>query len=342
MWAILRSLTDERFIVLGGAFAGVAYLSRASMGAFFLIAGVAGLAWRLWQRGWKRTLLSPWYATGILVFALIIGAWAWRNVDLFGWPNWETSVGSRGIPTWVREHPRAFAQGLAAKAPLIALCVAPFVVALWPEARRSLAKWRDEPTSALWLATGLVLLLGLFFAASYYSMGPSREDALRFDNMRYGLVAIVPLAWALARESDWDDRATRRRWGFLGALLVVGGARGRAVPPQYLPAEAARSLDPHLQPGDTVVVAGAGKYPFYASITHPTTILVFVDGTVADARPEFIVSLYATQRDGYVTVLDATLHHPWWPIEDRVVVLARADVAAARGIVQLEAPRAGW
>ena len=91
MWAIVKSLTDDRYIVLAGLFAGLAYLSRASVGYFFVVAGMGGLLWRLYHRGWA-VLANRWYLLAIALFGGIGAAWAWRNASLFP-PITETVTG---------------------------------------------------------------------------------------------------------------------------------------------------------------------------------------------------------------------------------------------------------
>lgn len=60
IWAVLRALHDDRFMLAAGFFAGVGYISKASLGPIFLIAGLGGLVWRLLFRG-RRVLLNGWY-----------------------------------------------------------------------------------------------------------------------------------------------------------------------------------------------------------------------------------------------------------------------------------------
>lgn len=343
MWAIVKSLTDERFIVLAGLFAGLAYLSRASMGAFFVIAGLGGLTWRIYHRGLRATITSRWYGAAIVVFGLILAAWAWRNIALFGWPNWETSPGTRGIPRWIAEHPREFAQGLLVRAPLLLLPFAPILALLWPQARRSLGKIREEHVSGLWLSVLLIFVLGLLFAAAYFSMGVSRHEAFRLDNARYVLVGVVPLTWALVREADFDARPFQLRFGALLVVLAVGMMLVATFPAQYLPSQAARALDPHLEEGDRIGVIGAGKYPFYGYLSDPEKITVYTYGTVpGDDRPEFLFTFWREDHPGYTLVVSAAQGHWWWPAEDEYLgVWARDDVVAARGL-ELAPLRAGW
>lgn len=345
MWAILRSLDDERFIVIAGAAAGLAYLSRSSMGAFFVIAGLGGLGWRIAHRGWRRTFSSGWYLLAILVFGGIVGLWAYRNIALFEWPNWETSPGTRYIPEWIRDHPKEYIQGLVVRAPLLLLVALPFLALLLPEARRSLQKIRDERISALWLSVFLVFVLGLIFSAAYYSMGPSKFERMRLDNARYVLVGLVPLAWALVREADLDSRRFRKRWGALLAVSLVGCMLVATFPAHYLWGQAAREVDPYVRDGDLIANGGTGKYPNYAYFTDPTSIQVYTQHAVTgDLAPAFIFSYFPQDPAGYTKVIDKTVPHWWWRTDaDHVEVWVRDELISERAIpVPLPAPRPGW
>src|SRR5207247_2887141 len=44
--AILKSLDRPRWILVAGVAAGLAYLTKSSVGPFFLVAGLAGFSWR--------------------------------------------------------------------------------------------------------------------------------------------------------------------------------------------------------------------------------------------------------------------------------------------------------
>ncbi|HET6398089.1 MAG TPA: glycosyltransferase family 39 protein, partial [Candidatus Thermoplasmatota archaeon] len=89
IWAILKSLDQPRFIILAGLFAGLAYLTRSSIGAFFLVAGVGGFLWRFLYLRW-RVLADRHYLLAILIFGSLVALWAGRNIRVFGgWPDWD-------------------------------------------------------------------------------------------------------------------------------------------------------------------------------------------------------------------------------------------------------------
>ncbi len=104
LWAILKSLEKPPYILAAGAAAGLAYLTRSSIGPFFVVAGVGGLLWRFHFLGW-RVLTNRWYVGAIAVFAACVAVWADRNVRLFGgYPPWDgpgSLFGPGGAVSWL-------------------------------------------------------------------------------------------------------------------------------------------------------------------------------------------------------------------------------------------------
>ena len=97
LWAILRAIRSDRFVLFAGLAAGIGYLSKASIGWFFIIAGIGGFVYRLMFRGWG-VLRNGWYWAAIGIFALPVALWSYRNFSLFwdGTPGglidaWQTS-----------------------------------------------------------------------------------------------------------------------------------------------------------------------------------------------------------------------------------------------------------
>lgn len=226
IWAVLRALRDDRYLAVAGLFAGIGYLSKASMGFFFLIAGLGGLGWRLRFRG-RRVLVNGWYWAAIGIFAIPFVGWALRNVSLFwdGTPlgllgAWQTSeVVSRMVNVAIGQ-PAELVVGLAGKLPVLLVgLVLPFVPLLSGFAT-PLRRWREEEPLGLWMTVGLVFGLGWLFAAIFWV----NEDTslLWADPVRYVMPAQIPLLWLLLRErGPFSTRAWALSLLILATLAIA-------------------------------------------------------------------------------------------------------------------------
>jgi len=226
VWAVLKGLRDDRFMLLAGLAAGLGYLSKAGVGWFFLLAGFGGLAWRVLFRGW-RVLGNRWYWAAIALFAVPFLAWAYRNVSLFwdGTPTglleaWQTSGPTARLVAAAIAQPVELAIGLAGKLPMLLVFLALPFVPLAPALRRALRNWRDEQALGLWMTVGLIFLLGWFFAAAFWVS--ERTSLLWADPIRYVAPAQVPLLWLIVRERQaFNTRAWALSLVILGLLLVA-------------------------------------------------------------------------------------------------------------------------
>ena len=226
MWAIVKALRDDRFLLLAGLFAGVGYLSKASIGWFFIFAGLGGLAWRVVYRG-ARVLLNPWYLGAILIFAIPVLVWSLRNLSLF-WDGslpgildaWQTSEVQARYTATAFQHPDQLLLGMAGKLPiLIGGLLLPFLPLLGGF-RESVRRWMDEDVSGLWLSVALVFVLGWFFAGAFWV---SEQTSLLWgDPIRYMAPAQVPLLWLLLRSRG---RASTLGWALSYAILLVMALR---------------------------------------------------------------------------------------------------------------------
>lgn len=225
LWAILRGLRDDRFMVLAGAFAGVGYLSKASIGWFFLVAGVGGLVYRVIFRGW-RVLRNRWYWAAVAVFAVPVVLWSYRNISLF-WDGtlagladaWQTSALHSQILADAFHQPVLLLIGMLGKLPIVAgLLFLPFVPlagAFGPALRH----WRDEDSFGLWLAAGLILVLGVFFAAAFWVN--DQTSLLWADPVRYVSPAQVPLLWLVVKHGSPSRLAWSASFLILAATCVL-------------------------------------------------------------------------------------------------------------------------
>lgn len=227
LWAIVMSLRRPHFILLAGLTAGLAYLTKASVGPFFLLAAMGGLAWRLHHRR-LAVLRDHWYLAAGAIFASMVLAWTWRNVSRFGLGGWETQ------PYATESLKAAFAQPdwffvLLLKLLFATLLLAAFTMPWWGRLRRPVREvLRDEEASALWLAAVMPALIAVFFMLAFkYAEGRPTWDP---DDARYLLVCLVPLLWLALdprrkpEEDENDAAAAADRTG-----LVVAGLVGVAL-----------------------------------------------------------------------------------------------------------------
>ena len=354
MWAILKSLHDDRYIVLAGLFAGLAYLSRASVGYFFVIAGLGGLGWRLWHRGW-RVFTNVWYMLAIAIFGSIVGAWALRNMLLFppveqtfdfgfwSWtgmvPAWETSSYTRYVQKHAWERPEMWKEALVKKVPFFLAFAAWYVLPMLPESWRATKRIREEHTSALWLSVFLVWVIAWIISSMFWVF--EQSGLYWFDNHRYVVIGLLPLGWLLLREARMHRASFRLRYGLLLLSLFAACGATFLSPVKFSDLRAAEWMDGHLQEGDEVAVDGGTiKYAFYAYLTRPETITIY--GWTAGQSPHWVVSLKTeydwdaeewrcTPYEGYTEI--GQFKQVFWNGGTMTTCLfARDDVHAQRGL----------
>ena len=355
MWAIVKSLKDDRFIVLAGLFAGLAYLSRASVGYFFVVAGMGGFLWRFYYRRW-RLFRNVWYMAAIALFLGIVLAWAARNVMLFGHaqqtfsflgrsftldvPRWETSSYTRWVSEYAMDHPDLWRRALVAKIPFFLAMAAWYVLPFLPEWWRATKRVREEETSALWLSVFLVFVIAWAISALFWTY--EQSSLYWFDNHRYVIIGLLPLGWLLFREADLSRAGTRLRYGLLALSLFAACGAVILSPVQFADLRAAEAMDPHLREGDEVAVDGGTiKYAFYGYLSKPETITIYgctrPEGPprcLADRTPHFIVTLKPWEDYGADYLRVGEFRQRYWAGGEMVAVLhVRLDVAQERGIV---------
>ena len=206
LWAVLKGLRDERFLVFAGLFAGIGYLAKAGIGWFFLIAGVAGFLWRVAFRGWG-VLRSRWYWAAIAVFAIPVVGWSFRNTALF-WDgtlpgllhSWQTSEFVARYVADAFAQPGLFLIGLAGKLPILVVGLALPFLPLRAGLAASLRRPIGEDVLGLWLSVGLFFVLGWFFAGAFWVT--ERSNLLWADALRYVMPAQIPLLWLLVRNQQ--------------------------------------------------------------------------------------------------------------------------------------------
>ncbi len=268
LWAILKSLERPWFIVPAGILAGLGYLTKSTMGPFFIIAGLGGLAWRLRWKGWK-VLRDPAYLTAIACFGTLVALWAARNILLF--ESWDTSFHITNAYRTALAHPLQW--GYLFLVTLVFYATVGYLVYLamlaWLPKLVKIPKLASEHDSGLWLAVGLPLLLTAAIGACLWLI----EKEFFLNNVRYIAFVTVPAVWLITRHASPRDRGLRLATLFTLMILVVGSAYF-AKPTTSYTQELADDLGPRLQPGDSVAFVDNNNhfaYRFYFQLTDGGT-----------------------------------------------------------------------
>ncbi|MCA1811148.1 MAG: glycosyltransferase family 39 protein [Halobacteriales archaeon] len=268
LWSILKSLERPWHILPAGILAGLGYLTKSSMGYFFVVAGLGGLAWRLHWKG-LRVLRDPAYLAAILAFGALVAGWAVRNALLFG--SWETSQHISAAYHHALAHPLQW--GFLALVTFVLYATVGYLVFLallpWLPRLAKMPKLETEHDSGLWLALGLPLLLTAAIDAALWLT----EREFFINNVRYVGFVAVPAVWLLLRHLDLRPRAVRL--AAVGTfLLLLTGSLLFAKPGGSSIQAIADDLGPRMQDGDSVAWVDTnvhGIYRFYFQLTRDGT-----------------------------------------------------------------------
>ncbi|MEA3204022.1 MAG: hypothetical protein QOI63_1702, partial [Thermoplasmata archaeon] len=264
LWAILKSLDRPWYILPAGILAGLGYLTKSSMGYFFIIAGLGGLAWRLYWKGWK-VLRDPAYLAAIASFGLLVAGWAIRNYLLFG--SWETSHHISAAYRHALAHPLQW--GFLALVTFVFYATVGYLLYLsllpWLPKLAKMPKLDSEHDSGLWLALGLPLLLTAAIDAALWLT----EREFFVNNVRYIGFVAVPAAWLLLRHLDARQRSVRLA-AVATFLLLLAGSAFFAKPTASSIQAIADDLAPRYAADESVGFVDTnvhGVYRFYFQLT---------------------------------------------------------------------------
>jgi hypothetical protein len=230
IYFILESLNPEKQnrIIVAGLCAALGFLTKSSLGYFFIVTGLAGFLWRFYYMKWS-VFKNKYYITAILVFFAFVMAWTGRNIYRF----WDGSFSGFFAASQTSEY---FTEAMAYSLNdfgsvflqfwfFMILTVLFMLAYAWifsPYVAKSFSRIRDERVSCLWLSIVLPLFIGWIIGAMYFvyenewmpvlwiSFYPvSQTRYLVFTLIRYCFIAIVPLSWVAyevaRKEAQLDD-----------------------------------------------------------------------------------------------------------------------------------------
>ncbi len=214
---ILESLNPEKGnrIILAGLFAGLGFLTKSSMGYFFLLTGIAGFLWRFYYMKW-RVLKNKNYVIAIVIFLAFVLTWTARNLYHF-WDGTFADLLVASQPSQYLYEATVFS---------LTKDFGSFFVQFWffmlltmffmlsygwifsGYLKKAFAKIRNERISCLMLSIVLPLLIGWIISAvafvyenewmpnywiTYYPVSQTRYFV--YNLIRYCFITIVPLSW---------------------------------------------------------------------------------------------------------------------------------------------------
>ena len=262
MWAILKSLERPWFIVLGALFAGLGYLTKSSMGYFFIIAGLGGLAWRLYWKG-VRVLREAAYITAIALFGAMVAWWGWRNYTHVG--TFSSSAHLDAAYASAFAHPTSWAvMMLFSFLVMFGLGYLAFMGVLpWLPQLRRIPRMDSEHDSGLWLAIGLPLVLTVVIDSALWLS----EGDFFLHNVRYVSFVIVPLTWLIMRHAP----RSKQTWAAIGITfaILIAGSLYYTLPNRPLNTKVADAFGSLVHDGDSITFVGDNDvYRYYFAVTH--------------------------------------------------------------------------
>jgi len=207
VWTVIKGLKNDKYFFFAGIFAGFGFLSKSSVGYFFIIAGIGGFIWRFYYMKWN-VFRNKYYLGAIAIFTPFIAVWSYRNILRFGWPNWETSGYVQDGISYSFNHIFLFIPYFFIKLIFLILLLFCFGIYLAPELFTSIKNWKEEENSGLWFATiGITILLGAIFCSMFFLI--ENTPLFWIDNMRYILIALLPLIWLGMKYITLDDNQSK-------------------------------------------------------------------------------------------------------------------------------------
>lgn len=296
---ILKSLERSRWILVAGLAAGLAYLTKSSVGPFFLIAGIAGFSWRFHFERWG-VLRDRAYVLAIALFGLFAGGWAARNFGLFWngtvgglWPAWQSSEWFTRATGEALAHPRDLLWILGMRLPFFAGLFLLVAGPWWRELRR-LPFRTDESASALGLAAGLTYVLAWLISGVLWVL--ERSPIFWVDMSRYVVFANPIVWWMAAKGGDPGSPSFRRRAGTAATVLLAMNAAA-ILTPQGGVFEAYGALRETAQEGDTVAL---DRVPKYEAMIHLAGTGVILEPYAGIVDAEYVLTTNVTRAyDGY-------------------------------------------
>ena len=341
LWLCARGLrTDRRAFVLGGFAVGLAALARADgvlLGLPFLL--VFGLDWLPGRRrviGWAAAIGCA------ALFALVMGPWLLRQLDVYGSL---LPAASGGRLLWLTDYQQLFsaanpptpdswlaqgvgpllasrvggfiaALGLFAALPLV-IVLAPFaVVGAW-------AHRRDRAFAPFYIyLAALFIVSGVLFPV-LVTHGTFIHSAVALLPHTFLLVSAgvgSAVRWVAAHRTTWDVRRATVMFGYGAVIIALVGAAQQTMSTvgQW---SAARSVELQLAAplsaaplSDRVMSADPGAYHYltgHGGLVTPSDDLATIESVARLYDVRWLILERREIMPALVSVLEGSVHPAW-------------------------------
>lgn len=362
LWLCARGLRgDRRAFALGGAVVGLAALARADgvlLGLPFVLAfGLELLPGRRQVIGWVAAIGCA------ALFALVMGPWLLRQLDVYGSLS---PAASAGRLLWLTDYEQLFSvanpptldawlgQGiwslLASRvsgflAALGLFAVLPMVVVLAPFAVMGAWVHRHDqdfaPFYIYWAA--LFSVSGVLFAV-LVTHGTFIHSAVALLPHTFLLVTTgveSAVRWAAARRKTWDVRRATVAFGYGAVMIAIVGAAQQTISTvgQW---SAARSVELQLTVPlrtapvtDRVMSIDPGAYHYltgHPGLVTPSDDLATVESVARLYDVRWLVLERANIVPALVPVLEGSVHPAWLSLPVAVVTGPVAPAGAVYAV----------
>ncbi len=214
---ILESLKPgkENRIIIAGLTAALGFLTKSSIGYFFILTGAVGFLWRFHYMKWS-VFRNKHYFLAIAIFLTFSGLWTARNLNLF-WDGTFLNFFEAAQPSEYMQKAMAhaftvdiadfFVESLLFIG-MIGIFMSSYLWFFTDYIKKAFKRMGEERLSCLLLSIALPIFLGCIISAMYFvfenywmpdywiSYHPiSQVRYLVYNLVRYCFIAIVPLSW---------------------------------------------------------------------------------------------------------------------------------------------------
>lgn len=213
IWALIKSIERDRYILLVALFGLLFFLSKSSMGAFIVPAIFAIFLWKFYYMRFQIFKRKP-YIILMSVIALSVFVFILVNIILL----WDGSLNSilmalnpnrylyGEYTSGILNHLDLILYNMLIGLPFFLLLLSIYGNFWFQELTKGAKKFREEHTSLLWLCfIGISFITWAFLGYAVWCLSSGIKLWYNPDtSVRYLSIGYIPLMWLAVKEVDFD------------------------------------------------------------------------------------------------------------------------------------------